>query len=206
MSTETWSWQSESQKQDNAITINGNLAADSIDCCNTINDHFCSAGEVLATNIIAVNGYDTSDIDNLYPEFADNNWSFKEIEPEDIVEAVDSLPNKKTTSMDKIPMSLFKATKTKLAPLIALSLSIWRYDFASFLMSFWKVGWNLYTNRETAISIILEDWLFCLQCQRFSSTFWESSWLDISIAWTFSKAINLVFSGTQVVWVQRTLW
>lgn len=55
------------QKQDNAITINGNMAADSTDCCNKINNHFCSAGEVLATNIIAVNGYDTSDIDNLYP-------------------------------------------------------------------------------------------------------------------------------------------
>lgn len=112
------------QKQDNAITINGNMAADSTDCCNKINNHFCSAGEVLATNIIAVNGYDTSDIDNLYPEFADNNWSFKEIESEDIVEAIDALPNKKTTSMDKIPMSLFKATKTKLAPLIAFCLNL----------------------------------------------------------------------------------
>jgi len=44
-------------KRDQSITINGNPVTDSIDSCNDVNEHFCSAGEILATNIISVHGY-----------------------------------------------------------------------------------------------------------------------------------------------------
>lgn len=112
------------QKTDQAISIRGIPVTDSIDCCNKVNNYFCSAGEILATNIISVHGYSTDDIDNLYPEYADNNWSFKEVNSNDVVEAINDLPNKSSTSFDKVPISLLKATSTKLAPLLAFCINL----------------------------------------------------------------------------------
>lgn len=69
-------------------------------------------------------GYDTEDINNLYPEHADNNWSFEEVGPDDVVRAINLLPNKNATSLDKVPIKLLKATSMKLAPVIAFCLNL----------------------------------------------------------------------------------
>lgn len=83
-----------------------------------------TSGEHLATEIIAIHGYEVSDIDCLYPQHANNNWSFKEIEPESVIEAIESLPNKKATGIDKVPISLLKATSLIIAPLIAFCINV----------------------------------------------------------------------------------
>lgn len=70
-------------------------ATDTVASCNAVNDHFCTAGETIAASIIAIHGYDTQDIDELYPEHANNNWSFQHVSSEDVVEAIKSMPNKK---------------------------------------------------------------------------------------------------------------
>lgn len=67
-------------KLDKEITINGDPVNDSIDSGNKINNHFCSAGEVLATNIISIHGYETDDIDNLYTQYANNNLEFNVVD------------------------------------------------------------------------------------------------------------------------------
>lgn len=112
------------QEQESTITINGKPATDSVDSCNAINEHFCAAGERLATEIISIHGYEVNDIANLHPEHADNNWSFKEVDPEDVVSAIDSLPNKKSTGIYKVPINLLKATSLIIAPLIALCINL----------------------------------------------------------------------------------
>lgn len=63
------------KKAEPAITVNGIPLDDSIAACNTVNDIFCSAGEKLATSIIAIHGYQTHDVDDLYAEHSSNNWS-----------------------------------------------------------------------------------------------------------------------------------
>lgn len=64
----------------------------------------CSAGENLAASIIAIHGYDAQDIDELYAEHAGNSWSFQHVSSEDVADAIKSLPNKKSTSFDKVPI------------------------------------------------------------------------------------------------------
>lgn len=67
------------KQRKSTISINGLTSDDSLDSCNKVNDHFCSAGEKLGTSIIAIHGYGHDDIDSLYPENADNDWSFEPV-------------------------------------------------------------------------------------------------------------------------------
>lgn len=85
------------------------------DSCNTINNHFCAAGEhlALATDIIATHGYEVEDIDNLYPQHANNNWTFQEVDSNDVVSAI-----------DKVPISLVKTASVALASLIAFCINV----------------------------------------------------------------------------------
>jgi len=106
------------------VTIDGQTMSESVKSCNVVNDHFFTAGEHLATEIIAIHGYGHDDIDNLYPQHAGNNWSFKEVQPETIIEAIKSLPNKKATGIDKVTIGLLKSTSVVIAPLIALCINI----------------------------------------------------------------------------------
>lgn len=94
-------------KQDHSITISGKTLTDSITSFNEINEHLCSAGERLATEIIAIHGYEVNDVDSLFPQHVHNDWSFRiEVQSNDVVRAIDSLPNKKSTDLDKVPISL----------------------------------------------------------------------------------------------------
>ncbi len=115
------------EKQDFTISINGTPTTDSIDSCNAVNEHFCTAGEILATNIIAVHGYNLDDINDLYPEHSSNNWSFKEIDSATVSSSISKLPNKKSTGIDNVPINLIKSASNVLAPLIALcfNIAIW---------------------------------------------------------------------------------
>lgn len=106
-------------KSDTTISIRGVPLDDSINSCNVINDHFSTAGENLASSIIAIHGYDVNDIESLYPEHSNNNWSFRHVNSDDVVEAVSSLPNKKSTSFDKVPIQLLKSTLFTIAVTIA---------------------------------------------------------------------------------------
>lgn len=108
------------KSQDTPIFIDSQTMNDSVQSCNAVNDHFCTAGEHLTTEIIAIHGYQVDDIDCLYPQHADNNWSFNEVEPDAVVKAIENLPNKKSTGIDKVPIGLLKATSLIIAPLIAL--------------------------------------------------------------------------------------
>lgn len=111
-------------KRDHAITIQGVPITDSDVCCNKVNEHFCAAGEILATNIIAVHGYSTADIDSLYPEYASNNWSFENVDTSNVIRAIETLPNKNSTSFDQVPIRLLNATVTKLAPMITFCINL----------------------------------------------------------------------------------
>lgn len=111
------------QKDVHTVTINGTPTNDSVDSCNAINTHFCTAGEHLATTIVSIHGYDADDIDNLYVEHASNDWSFKNVDSKCIYEAIVKLPNKKSTGIDKVPIDLLKATANVISPLIALCLN-----------------------------------------------------------------------------------
>ena len=92
---------------------------DSTASCNAVNVYFCSAGENLATRIISVHGYYTYDIDNLYEEHSNNNWSFRHVNSIEVIEAINSLPNKKATSLDKVPIQLIKSSVLTIALTIA---------------------------------------------------------------------------------------
>lgn len=48
----------------NRKTIKGVCVFDSVQFYNTVNEHFCAAGERLATDIISVHGYELDDIDS----------------------------------------------------------------------------------------------------------------------------------------------
>lgn len=111
-------------QQDHTITINGNPSNGSNDACNEINNHFCSAGEHLAATIVSIHGYEIEDIDNLYPQYANNNWSFKEVNSNDVATAIKNAPNKKTTGIDNVPISLLKSTSTAISPIIALCFNL----------------------------------------------------------------------------------
>lgn len=111
-------------KRDKCIMIEGVQMSDSTVACNVINERFCTAGEKLATSIIGINGYDTSDIDNLYPEHAGNNFSFKTVSPDDVTRTIAALPDKQSTSYDRVPISLFKRTVNKVAPIIAFCFNL----------------------------------------------------------------------------------
>lgn len=106
------------------ITINGVPVGDSVQSCNEVNEHFCSAGERLATEIISIHGYETDDIAHLYPEHSNNEWSFNEVDTEDVTSTINSLPNKKSTGIDKVPISLLKATSLVIAPLIVFCFNL----------------------------------------------------------------------------------
>lgn len=85
------------------ITIDGALMTDSENDCNRVNEHFCSAGEELAKSITEIHGYGTTDLDYLYPEYENNNFSFRTVTSEEVAEAIIQLPDKKSTSIDKVP-------------------------------------------------------------------------------------------------------
>lgn len=106
-------------KTDTTITIRNIPVSDSVASCNAVNDYFCRAGENLAASIISIHGYDTQDIDELYPEHANNYWSFQHVNSEDVVKAIKSLPNKKSTSFDKVPIQLLKSSFLAIALTIA---------------------------------------------------------------------------------------
>lgn len=107
-----------------SITINGELQTEAINDCNKINDYMCLTGERLATQIIATEGYTTYDINRLYDNFTNNNWNFEHVTAETVGEIINSIPNKKATSFDEIPISLIKLSSTTLAPLIANAINI----------------------------------------------------------------------------------
>ncbi len=106
-------------KYETNITIGGIPLDGSAASCDKLNMHFCTAGENLASSIISIHGYDTSDIDNLYPEHSNNDWSFRHVNSDEVVEAIESLPNKKSTSFDKVPIQLLKSTMITIALTIA---------------------------------------------------------------------------------------
>lgn len=100
-------------KFESSVTINGTPITDSFASCDAVNDYFCTAGENLVTDIIASHGYDIQDIDNLYP-----NWSFQHVSSDTVAHTViNSLPNKKSTSFDKVLQHL-KSTVLRIALLI----------------------------------------------------------------------------------------
>lgn len=111
-------------KPDPTITINGAAIDDSVASCNVVNERFCSAGETLTTDIISVRGYDTSDIDTLYVEHANNNWSFQKVTADDVSSGINRLPNKKTTGIDKVPIQLLKATIMLIVPILAFCINM----------------------------------------------------------------------------------
>lgn len=106
-------------KTDTSIEINGTAITDDVASCNIVNDFFCTAGEKLAASVIATHGYSTNDIDSLYPEFESNNWDFRPVDAEQVSEVIIYLPNKKTTSFDKVPIQLFKSSLAVIALTIA---------------------------------------------------------------------------------------
>lgn len=67
-----------------------------------------------------IHGYDTSDIDELYPEHAANNWNFQHVNSDDVKSAISSLPNKKSTGFDKVPIMLLKSTMMIIALTVAI--------------------------------------------------------------------------------------
>lgn len=71
-----------------------------------------------------VHGYETNDIDGLYPEHCNNNFSFNTVTAEDAVAAIHTLPNKKSCGTDKVPIQLLKAAATKIAPVIAFCFNV----------------------------------------------------------------------------------
>lgn len=107
-------------KPDSSITVNGAVLNDTVDSCNIVNDYFCTAGENLATSIISIHGYDTDDIEDLYPMHAANNWSFEQVNADDVIKVIKSLPNKKSTSCDKVPILLLKSTYLAIALTVAV--------------------------------------------------------------------------------------
>lgn len=80
-----------SPKTDSSITINGVSVNDTEAPCNGVNDHFCTAGENLAKSIIAVHGYSEYDINNLYPEHSNNDWSFQNVDSGHVIKSMKSL-------------------------------------------------------------------------------------------------------------------
>lgn len=111
-------------KVDSNIMVNGNVVSDSVSDCNLINEHFCTGGDKLATSIIAIHGYETNDTDELYHEHHGNNFAFVNVSADDVTEAVNVLPNKKSTGVDKVPFQLLKATIDKISPVIAFCFNL----------------------------------------------------------------------------------
>lgn len=109
----------QTKKTESSLTINGTAIDDSVRSCNTVNDYFCTAGENLATSIIAIHGYDTSDIDELYTEHLSNNWSFQHVDSDMVADIINDLPNKTSTSFDKVPIILLKSSIIAIALVIA---------------------------------------------------------------------------------------
>lgn len=87
--------------------------------CNTVINYFCTAGENLATSIIAIHGYDTSDINDLYAEHPSNNFSFQHVDSDMAKDIVNGLLNKTSTSFDKVPIKLLKSSVITIALAIA---------------------------------------------------------------------------------------
>lgn len=73
--------------------------------------------------IISIHGYSLDDIDSLYPDLAVNEWSFQELESADLVRAMNCLPNKESTGINKVP-NLLKTTAAVIAPVIAFCINI----------------------------------------------------------------------------------
>ncbi len=47
---------------------------------------------------------------NLYPEYCNNNWNFKNVDAGNVTATIQNLPNKKSTGIDKIPIQLIKSS------------------------------------------------------------------------------------------------
>lgn len=100
------------------ITINGIQTTNTKDSCNDVNQRFCTTGSILAADIIGVYGYSVADTEDLYPNITRNSWSFSMVNVEDVIRVINGLPNKKSTSFDRIPISLLKKTTQYIAPAI----------------------------------------------------------------------------------------
>lgn len=107
------------KKAESAITVNGVPLDDSVAACTTVNDIFCTAGEKIATSIIAIHGYQTHDIDDLYTEHSSNNWSFQHVTADMVADVINNMPNKTSTSLDKVPTKLLKCSIVSIALVIA---------------------------------------------------------------------------------------
>lgn len=73
----------------------------------------------LAADIISIYGYDCSDIDSLYCQHTHNGWNFSPISAEKVEKIIVSLPNKKSTSFDNVPISLLKKNAQVISRTIA---------------------------------------------------------------------------------------
>lgn len=109
----------QTRKTESAILINRTPIDNTVSSCNLINDHFCTVGENLATSIIAIHGYDTTDIVDLYEEHSSNNWSFQHVNSEVVADVIKNLPNKSSTGLDKVPIVLLKSSIIAIALVIA---------------------------------------------------------------------------------------
>lgn len=121
----------QTKKSETLIKVNGVSIDDSVRSCNVVNDYFCSAGENLATSIIAIHGYSTDDIEDLYEEHASNNWSFQHVSPEAVSHVINSLPNKTSAGLDNVPIKLLKNSVVSIALVIAACFNV-MIDTATF--------------------------------------------------------------------------
>lgn len=115
-------------KKDSAITIQGASIDDSIMSANMVNEHFCTAGEKLATSIISLHGYRQDDISELYHEHEHNDWSFQNVDASCVMDSIKALPNKKSMITDKVPIALLKASSVKLSSILKGRLKLIHKD------------------------------------------------------------------------------
>lgn len=73
---------------------------------------------------MSTHGYGVDDINDLYPEFADNDWNFNVVDSSDVADAIDKAPDKRSSGIDNVPISLLKATSPVIAPLIAMCINL----------------------------------------------------------------------------------
>lgn len=102
-------------ESDVTVTVSGQP----VDDCDVINDYFCTVGSNLAASLIATSGYELSDISSLYTHLTHNNWDFQPITADAVNKVINELPNKKSTSIDKVPISLLKHAVNKISVVIA---------------------------------------------------------------------------------------
>lgn len=59
-----------------------------------------------------------------YPEHANNNWSFNSVHVNEVVTAMEQLPNKKSTGIDEFPIRLLKVLVLAIAPIITICINV----------------------------------------------------------------------------------